>query len=78
MKKWFKAAGIRALKTAAEAVLVLTGTSAVNLLTLDWVQIAGVAGGMAFVSILWSIAGIPEVDDGTSILSVGKVDKLGE
>lgn len=72
MKAWFKAAGIRAIKTAAEAVLVLTGTSAVNLLTLDWVQIAGVAGGMAFVSILWSIAGIPEHEDGASPLSTGK------
>ena len=60
--KWAKAAGIRALRTAAQAILVLTGTDAVNLLTLDWVQIGGVAAGMAFVSLLTSVAGLPEVD----------------
>lgn len=60
--KWAKAAGIRALRTAAQAILVLTGTDAVNLLTLDWVQIGGVAAGMAFVSLLTSVAGLPEVE----------------
>ena len=60
--KWARAAGIRALRTAAQAILVLTGTDAVNLLTLDWVQIGGVAAGMAFVSLLTSVAGLPEVD----------------
>ena len=60
-KKWFKAAGIRAAKTAAQAVIVLTGTDAVNILTLDWVQIIGIALGMAFVSVLTSVAGLPEV-----------------
>ena len=60
-KAWLKAAGIRAAKTAAQAVIVLTGTDAVNILTLDWKQIIGVAAGMAFVSILTSVAGLPEV-----------------
>lgn len=60
--KWLKAAGIRAAKTAAQAVIVLTGTDAVNILTLDWVHIVGVAAGMAFVSLLTSVAGLPEVD----------------
>lgn len=62
-KAWFKAAIIRAAKTAAQAVIVLTGTDAVNILTLDWTQIFGIAAGMAFVSILTSIAGLPEVPD---------------
>ena len=62
--KWLRAAGIRALKTAAQAVLVLTGTDAVNILTLDWVQIAGVAAGMAFTSLLMSVAGLPELKEG--------------
>lgn len=60
---WIRAAGIRAIKTAAQAVIVLTGTDAVNVLTLDWVQIAGVAAGMAFVSLLTSLAGLPELKD---------------
>lgn len=61
---WWKAAGIRALRSAAQAVILLTGTDAVNFVTLDWVQIAGVAAGMAFVSMLTSIAGLPEVRAG--------------
>ena len=67
LKAWAIAAGVRALKSAAEAVLILTGVEMVNLLTLDWVQIAGVAAGMAFASLCVSIKGIPEVEDGASI-----------
>ena len=59
--KWIHAAGVRAIKTAAQAILVLTGSDMVNILTLDWVQITGVAAGMAFVSLLMSIAGLPEL-----------------
>lgn len=60
--KWLRAAGARALRTAAQAVLTLTGADMVNITSLDWGQIAGVAAGMAFVSVLTSIAmGIPEV-----------------
>ena len=61
--KWIHAAGIRAVKTAAQAILVLTGSDMVNILTLDWVQIAGVAAGMAFVSLLTSLAGLPELEE---------------
>ena len=61
--KWVHAAGIRAIKTAAQALLVLTGSDMVNILTLDWVQIAGVAAGMAFVSLLTSLAGLPELKE---------------
>ena len=62
--RWLYAAGIRAIRSAAQAVILLTGTDAVNFITLDWVQIAGVAAGMAFVSLLTSIAGLPEVKAG--------------
>ena len=61
--KWLRAAGVRAIKTAAQAVLVLTGSDMVNILALDWGQIAGVAAGMAFVSLLMSIAGLPELKE---------------
>ena len=62
-KKWLKAAAIRAARTAAQAVLILTGTDAVNILTLDWKQIFGVAAGMAMTSMLMSVAGLPEVKE---------------
>lgn len=61
--KWLKAAGVRAFKTAAQAVLILTGTDAVNIMTLDWMQILGVSAGMAFTSLLMSIAGLPELKE---------------
>lgn len=61
---WIHCAGMRAIKTAAQAVLVLTGTDAVNILALDWAQIAGVAAGMAFTSLLMSLAGLPELKEG--------------
>ena len=61
--KWIRAAGMRAIKTAAQAILVLTGSDMVNILTMDWVQIAGVAAGMAFVSMLTSLAGLPELKE---------------
>lgn len=61
--KWIHAAGIRAIKTAAQAILVLTGSDMVNILAMDWVQIAGVAAGMAFVSLLTSLAGLPELKE---------------
>lgn len=62
--RWLYAAAIRAVKSAAQAVILLTGSDAVNFITLDWVQIAGVAAGMAFVSLLTSVAGLPEVKAG--------------
>lgn len=62
-KKWIRCAAIRAARTAAQAVLILTGTDAVNILTLDWKQIFGVAAGMAMTSMLMSIAGLPEVKE---------------
>lgn len=62
--RWLYAAGIRAVRSAAQAVILLTGTDMVNFVSLDWVQIAGVAAGMAFVSLLTSIAGLPEVKAG--------------
>ena len=62
-KKWLYCAGIRAARTAAQAILILTGTDAVNILTLDWPQILGVAAGMAMTSLLMSIAGLPEMKE---------------
>ena len=63
--KWWKAAGIRAVKTAAQSAIALIGTGTVGFTDLDWIQIASVAGVSAVLSILTSIAGLPELDDGT-------------
>lgn len=69
VKKWAIAALIRAIKTFAQTAVALIGTGAVGFTELDWLQIVSVAGVSAVVSILTSVAGIPEVDDGTSPLA---------
>lgn len=60
---------MRALKTAAQTAVALIGTGAVGFTDLDWVRIASVSGVAALVSLLTSLAGIPEVSDGESPLS---------
>ena len=61
-KQWWRAAGIRAIKTAAQTAVALIGTGAVGFTDLDWARIASVAGVAAVLSLLTSIAGLPELD----------------
>lgn len=59
-KKWFKAAGIRAIKTMAQtAVGMLTVGAAVS--EVNWLNILSVSFVAGIVSILTSVSGIPEV-----------------
>lgn len=60
-KKWWKAAGIRALKTFCQALVALIGTDAVSIVSLDWPAMVGIALTSAVLSMLTSIAGLPEV-----------------
>ncbi len=69
IKQWFKAAGVRALKTAAQIGLILIGSDVLNIVTLDWPYIVGCMATGVVVSMLTSVAGIPEVDDGASPLT---------
>ncbi len=69
MKQWAVAALVRAVKTAAQTAIALIGTGAVGFTDLDWVRVASVAGVAAVVSLLTSLAGIPEAGGGTSPLS---------
>ncbi len=58
-KKWLKAAGIRAAKTMAQtAVSLITVGNAVT--DIDWVAIVGVSVTAGIVSVLTSVAGLPE------------------
>ena len=68
MEEWLKAAGIRAVKTAAQVGVVLIGTDMFNIVSLDWPYILGCMAGGAVLSMLTSVAGIPEVDGGASPL----------
>ena len=62
-KDWWKAALTRCLKTIAQTILSLIGVSAVQLSDVDWffVLSAGLLAG--FLSIVTSIAGLPEVKE---------------
>lgn len=60
-KKWLKAAGIRAVKTMAQtAVSMLTVGQAV--LDVNWVNVLSVSAVAGVISMLTSIAGLPEVE----------------
>lgn len=56
---WFKCAGVRALKTAAQtAVALLPATAMIS--EVDWRMVAGTAALSAVCSLLTSLAGLPE------------------
>ncbi len=61
-KAWWKAAGIRALKTVAQAALGVIGTSAL-ISEVNWVLVASAAAMAGVLSLLMSLAGLPEVKD---------------
>ncbi len=59
-KQWFKAAGVRALKTIAQTSVATIGTSAI-LSTVDWKVVVSASILAGLLSVLNSIAGLPEV-----------------
>ena len=66
-KKWFKAAGIRALRTFAEAMLAYIGTGALVLGDVNWIAALSAGAFGAVTAILLALTGLPEVDSGMKI-----------
>ena len=61
--KWFKAAGVRAIKTVAQTAIAAIGAS-VTMGEVNWVMVGSASLLAGVVSILTSVAGIPEVKEG--------------
>lgn len=64
-KEWIKAAGIRAIKTVAQTAAATIGTSAV-MGDVNWIMVGSAALLAGILSLLTSIAGLPELDKGNN------------
>lgn len=64
-KAWFRAAGIRAIKTMAQTAIAMIGVgSTVGL--VDWLTVGSTAVVAAILSLLTSVAGLPEIKENES------------
>lgn len=61
-KRWFKAAGIRAVKTVAQTAIATIGTTAL-ITEVNWAVVAAASALAGALSLLTSVAGLPEVEE---------------
>lgn len=62
-KSWAKAAGVRAIKTFAQSFISMV-TIGQAFVDINWIHILSVSGVAAVISIVTSLAGLPEVEAG--------------
>ena len=60
-KKWWKAAGIRSIKTVAQTAVATIGVSA-TMADVDWLLVGSASLLSGILSLLTSVAGLPEVN----------------
>ena len=60
-KEWWKAAGIRAIKTVAQAAVAMIGT-AVVMSDVNWKMVVSASVLAGILSMLTSVAGLPELE----------------
>ena len=63
-KKWLKAAGVRAVKTMAQTAVATIGTTAV-MAQVDWPVVLSASVLSGVLSVLTSVAGLPEIKEET-------------
>lgn len=61
MRKWWKAAGVRAIKTFAQSAIAAIGTTAL-ISEVNWAIVFSTAGLATVLSLLTSVAGLPELE----------------
>ncbi len=61
-RQWMKAAAVRAIKTVAQTAIATIGTSVV-MNDVNWVMVGSASLLAGILSVLTSIAGLPEVDN---------------
>lgn len=76
--QWIKAALVRAIKTMAQTAVALLGTGAVGVLDVDWVAVLSASALSGILSILTSIAGLPEVDKFDEVQTRVNLDTIDE
>lgn len=62
-KKWAKAMLVRAIKTMAQTAVSMLSGNMLGIVDVDWIAVASVSTMAGIVSILTSIAGLPEVKE---------------
>ena len=62
LKQWVKAAGVRAIKTVAQAAVAMIGTAAV-MSEVNWGMVVSAAALSGVLSLLTSVAGLPEIKE---------------
>ena len=61
--KWFKAAGIRAIKTVAQTAVAMLSGEMMGIMEVDWLKLLSVSAMAGLVSMLTSVAGLPELKE---------------
>ena len=65
-KEWLKAAGVRAIKTVAQTAVATIGTSAA-MADVNWIMVLSASALAGILSLLTSIAGLPEIEKEGSV-----------